>query len=219
MESFLIFVICWRFLATFTFFALPIVISGAYAQSQYTVHLLDQNSQPIADAVVVFDDQRIVNQDSSTGIMDQRDRQFVPHVLVVGKGAQVSFPNSDNIRHHVYSFSEPKRFEIKLYADQPEDPVVFDKSGIVILGCNIHDTMLGYIFVSEWEYYAKTDAQGEATVSLEQAPKRLRLWHPRLLKPSELVTVDTLKWQNNRYSMQLELSEPAPVRKESRFRR
>ena len=207
------------FFVVFITQVLMLVSPGAHAQTEYAVNLVDQNNEPVVDAVVVFGEQVIRTKDSSPAVMDQRDRQFVPHVLVVDEGAQVSFPNSDNIRHHVYSFSEPKRFEIKLYADQPEDPIVFDKSGIVVLGCNIHDAMLGYIFVSGWQNYAKTGEKGIASSSLEQAPQRLRLWHPRLKNPSKLITVDDVNWENNRFTMQLELNAPIPVRKESRYRR
>lgn len=206
-------------LAVFIIQVLVLDSPPAYAKTEYTVNLVDQNNKPIGDAVVVFGDQAIQNKEPSPAVMDQRARQFVPHVLVVDEGAQVSFPNSDNIRHQVYSFSEPKRFEIKLYADQPEDPIVFDKSGIVVLGCNIHDSMLGYIFVSGWQNYAKTGEKGMASLSLEQTPQRLLLWHPRLLNPSELITVDEINWQKNSFTLQLELSEPIPVRKESRYRR
>ncbi len=77
--------------------------------------------------------------------MDQQGHQFVPHLLVVQAGTEVTFPNSDNVSHHVYSFSPTKPFELPLYKGDVYPPVTFEKAGIVVVGCNIHDSMLGYI--------------------------------------------------------------------------
>ncbi len=113
--------------------------------------------------------------------MDQWGKQFTPYVLPVRVGTQVQFPNRDNIKHHVYSFSPAKRFELKLYSSGTAQPVLFDKPGIVPLGCNIHDWMLAYIYVLETPYFAKTDAQGHATIdSLPEGIYHVEVWHPRL---------------------------------------
>ena len=90
----------------------------------------------------------------------QADKQFVPAVSVVTVGTPVSFPNRDTVRHHVYSFSDTRRFEIKLYVGTPEAPVVFDKPGIAVLGCNIHDQMAAWVVIVETPWYGRTDAQG-----------------------------------------------------------
>jgi hypothetical protein len=94
-------------------------------------------------------------------------------------GTAVTFPNRDSVRHQVYSFSPAKRFELPLYTGVPQ-AVTFDKPGVVILGCNIHDWMIGYVYVSESPYFAKTDAHGKAV--LTDLPPRayvLRVWHPQ----------------------------------------
>ena len=87
-------------------------------------------------------------------IVDQINLEFVPHVKPVVVGSPVYFPNKDDVRHHVYSFSPAKRFELPLYSGTPAAPVVFDRPGIVAIGCNIHDWMLGYIYVAETPYLA-----------------------------------------------------------------
>ena len=95
-------------------------------------------------------------------------------------GTSVSFPNNDNVRHQVYSFSPAKRFELQLYAGVPAQPIVFDKPGVVVLGCNIHDWMIGYVYVSESPYFAKTGANGKARIT--NLPPRayiVRVWHPQ----------------------------------------
>jgi plastocyanin len=111
--------------------------------------------------------------------IEQRGREFVPWMTVVQTGASVDFPNNDTIRHHVYSFSEPKRFEIKLYAGKPGQPVVFDKPGQVDIGCNIHDWMEAHVLVVDTPYFARTGADGRATVAGVPAGRyRVRPWHP-----------------------------------------
>lgn len=111
--------------------------------------------------------------------IEQRGREFIPWMTVVQTGTSVDFPNNDTIRHHVYSFSEPKRFEIKLYAGKPGQPVVFDRPGQVDIGCNIHDWMEAHVLVVDTPYFARTGADGRATVAGVPAGRyRVRPWHP-----------------------------------------
>jgi len=125
-----------------------------------------------------------------TAAIEQIDKTFVPHVTVVQAGTTVQFPNRDPIRHHVYSFSPAKSFEIKLYAGTPPTPVLFDKPGEVVLGCNIHDNMLAFVLVVETPYFAKTPREGIAR--LEQLPAGeydVHVWHPALAAPVPARTV------------------------------
>ena len=111
----------------------------------------------------------------------QRERQFIPRVTVVPVGTAVSFPNVDTVRHHVYSFSPAKRFEIKLYVGTPAQPVVFDQPGVVAMGCNIHDTMAAWVLAVETPWYGFTDAQGRISLPAVPAGRhRVRAWHPGL---------------------------------------
>lgn len=143
-----------------------------------------QDGGPVSDAVIVavpVDGGIKPPARPSQEVVDQIDREFVPRVTVVAAGTSVRFPNKDNVRHHVYSFSPAKKFELPLYAGTPAAPVVFDKPGLVVLGCNIHDWMIGYIYVSESPYYAKTGSDGRAL--LRDLPERsytVRVWHPQL---------------------------------------
>ena len=114
--------------------------------------------------------------------MAQRGKQFLPGVLVVPVGTSVHFPNRDSMRHHVYSFSPAKKFELKLYTGTPANPVVFERAGVVTLGCNIHDRMVGWIVVVDTPYYAQA-AEGAAQVQINGVPAgnyKLRVWHPRM---------------------------------------
>ena len=114
--------------------------------------------------------------------MDQQKGQFMPHMLVVQSGTAVDFPNSDNVSHHVYSFSKTKTFELPLYKGDVYPPQVFDQPGIVVLGCNIHDGMLGYIVVVDTPHFALTNEQGVALIDdVPNGEYVLQSWTPRVL--------------------------------------
>lgn len=140
----------------------------------------DAAGAPVADAVV-YALPAVPRPPSSprAAIIDQIDKEYVPFVVPVQAGAAVRFPNKDNIRHHVYSFSPAKPFELKLYSGTPAKPVIFDKPGPVALGCNIHDWMVGYIYVVDSPWFAKTDKSGIAKLEgLPAGEYQVRVWHP-----------------------------------------
>jgi plastocyanin len=115
-----------------------------------------------------------------SAVMDQANTSFVPHLLIVQTGTQVHFPNNDTVSHHVYSFSEARSFELPLYKGNEYPPVSFDTPGIVVVGCNIHDGMLGYILVVDTPHFALTDQDGIARLdALPDGPYTVRVWTPR----------------------------------------
>lgn len=122
-------------------------------------------------------------------VMEQKAIAFQPHVLVVPVGAQVSFPNRDTVRHHVYSFSKAKRFDLKLYGREDQRSVTFDTAGVVALGCNIHDTMSGFVVVSATPFFARIDAQGRVSVAgVPAGPVTLRVWSPSIRAAGNTLT-------------------------------
>ncbi|PPI85218.1 methylamine utilization protein [Marinobacter maroccanus] len=154
---------------------------------------LDGSTEPVANAVVSVDSARPATPVSAE--IYQKDRAFHPHVLVVPVGSSVDFPNRDNTQHHVYSFSPAKTFNIELYADRPAAPIVFDKPGIVELGCNIHDHMQGFVVVTDTAAVGQTDASGQVTLSIapqategSQERVTIEIWHPRLPDNTRPVT-------------------------------
>lgn len=111
--------------------------------------------------------------------MTQQNISFSPHVLIVPVGAKVQFPNRDKVRHHVYSFSKPAKFEIKLFGKDETRSQVFAKPGTVALGCNIHDQMSGFIKVVDTPYAAKSNAAGQARIArLPTGTAQVTVWHP-----------------------------------------
>jgi len=121
----------------------------------------------------------VVPERPAAATIEQQGREFIPFVTIVQSGAAIEFPNRDPVKHHVYSFSRAKTFELKLYAGKPAKPLIFDKPGEVALGCNIHDWMEAYVLVVNTPYFAKTAANGRAVVdNVPPGRYRLKLWHP-----------------------------------------
>jgi plastocyanin len=160
--------------------ALGLALAGQACAATVEALVQSPSGQAVADAAVVLEPMTPVKlKGHATASIEQRGREFVPYVTVVQAGTSVDFPNNDTIRHHVYSFSSPKRFEIKLYAGKPGQPIVFDKPGEVAIGCNIHDWMEAFVLVVETPYFAKTTGDGKAVIQNIPAGRyRLQLWHP-----------------------------------------
>jgi len=161
--------------------ALLLLTAAAAQAAPWTVQVKNAAGQPLVDAVVAVELRgKPTRTTTAKAEMGQRDRQFTPQLLVIQTGTAVTFPNFDTVRHHVYSFSPTKTFEIKLYAGTPAAPVTFDKPGVATLGCNIHDRMSARIVVVDTPLFARTDAKGQATLDLPAGDHELLLWHPSL---------------------------------------
>ncbi|WP_026295220.1 methylamine utilization protein [Methylophilus methylotrophus] len=150
-----------------------------------TVMVTDAGGKPVTDAVVAFYDSKTpaVNANAAGKII-QKNKMFNPKVTVVQTGTSINFPNEDTVRHHVYSFSPAKKFELKLYSGVPTNPVPFDQAGVVTLGCNIHDSMVGYIYVVDTPFFAKTDDKGKAILKLNDGQYTYQAWLPGQNKPA-----------------------------------
>jgi plastocyanin len=164
----------------------PLLLIGAMVAHAGEIRVLvqDHKGKMVADAVVLAipaDPRNALRGRPPADAVDQVDKQFVPYVKAIYVGSTVRFPNSDNIRHQVYSFSPAKKFELPLYAGTGAQPIMFDKPGVVVLGCNIHDWMIGYIYVSETPFFAKTGPQGTAVISdMPAGEYTVRIWHPSM---------------------------------------
>jgi plastocyanin len=147
-----------------------------------TSTVADEDGEPVKDAVVLAAPLGgAARNGKKTAVIDQVDKEYVPHVTAVRAGTQISFPNRDQIRHHVYSFSDAKTFEIPLYKGTPASPVLFDKPGVVVLGCNIHDWMKAYVYVTETPYFGVTGKDGKVTLKgVPAGDYRVEVWHPTM---------------------------------------
>lgn len=186
--------------------ALLACLAGPAAATTLEVSVTDERGNALEDAVVsVLAGPPTEAPTGTLAVIDQIERRFAPDVIAIQTGTSVAFPNGDDVRHHVYSFSRPNDFQIKLYHGEPGETVRFGHAGIVTLGCNIHDGMVGHIAVVDTPLFAVTGADGR--VELEGLPPgehALSVWHPdtgavevevavppgvaRLSRPTTLVT-------------------------------
>lgn len=172
--------------------AAAMLMTPAAHAGTLSVRIVGSDGKPVADAVVSLDPTS--GQAPSPRIqgkyeVTQKDTQFHPFVSVVPVGATVSFPNFDPFRHHVYSFSPTKRFELKLFAKDQTRSVTFDKAGIVAVGCNIHDSMSAFIYVTDSVWTVRTDAGGNAVIrDVPPQAMKITIWHPYLSAPGNQVS-------------------------------
>lgn len=163
-------------------------IAAAAAPASLRVQVVDADGLPVRDAVV-----EVHGTKGQAGPirfpwkmgMAQKSLQFVPGTLIVARGSTVAFPNLDNVRHSIYSFSKPARFEIELYGRDQTRTHTFNVAGSVKLGCNIHDEMRGYIRVTDTPFAGKTDHNGYVTLTgMAGGAAGLTVWHPAIRTPS-----------------------------------
>ncbi len=200
-------------------FRLLALIAGASAcASAWSVELTvvaSGGAQPLADAVFSLESTAAAASPSvaaTRAVMDQRGSQFVPRVLAVRAGTAVAFPNSDQIQHQVYSFSATKRFELPLYAGKQVGPIRFDQPGVAVLGCNIHDWMIGYVVVVDTPYFGKTDAQGRLVLDAPPGKYRLQAWHERQTGGVAVREVALLAGKPQSLPIPLSVKAEAPAR-------
>ena len=183
--------------------------AGARA-ANLAVALKLPDGQPLADAVVTV--QPLGKKPAPAApihaVMDQMHRMFVPEVVVVPVGSSVSFPNSDSVSHQIYSFSPAKRFELPLYRGKPYPPVVFDHLGVVILGCNIHDWMIGYIDVTDAPFYGTTDSRGAWAAEVPAGHYQITVWHPRMREQTPTLVREVFIDASDRVTLTLQLTKP-----------
>jgi plastocyanin len=144
-----------------------------------SVRVTDPAGKPLQDAVVAvyLRGAHTTAPAGTTAQIAQHNRQFQPQLTVVQTGTAVHFPNQDTVRHHVYSFSAVRKFELKLYAGTPAAPVIFDRPGTATLGCNIHDRMSAWVVVVDTPLFARTDVDGRVTLDVPAGEHLVQGWH------------------------------------------
>lgn len=154
--------------------------------AEVIVHLSDGRGHPVNDAVVMLMPAtaavaKFPAGPPATYIINQHDESFIPYVQVLRPGDKVMFRNSDSTRHHVYSFAAIKTFEFVLRPGESSPALSMDQAGIAAVGCNIHDHMATYLFVSAVPAIAMSSHDGSATLG-HLAPGRYtaHVWHPQL---------------------------------------
>ena len=192
------------------------LMGGNALAGNLTVTVRGADGKPVPDAVVTVNP---AGQPSRGPIkfpwpyrVQQQNIQFSPFVLIVPAGAEVSFPNLDKVRHHVYSFSAGNKFELKLYGREENRTVKLAAAGVAAIGCNIHDKMVGFIKVVDTAYAAKSDGAGVATIrDIPAGPVVVRVWHPYLrgMKNEKTLTTTAVGGGDTREAVSIELRAPA----------
>ncbi|WP_348633905.1 hypothetical protein [Shewanella sp. WXL01] len=194
--------------------AIGTIASSMALQAQAAnIYIMDDNNQPMENMVVYLQSNNpaafatpALASDSSTAQalqnpveVHQKDKQFSPYITVVQKGYQLKFVNDDDITHHIYSASGPKRFSFKLRQDGVNKDMVFDQLGHISMGCNIHDWMSGHILIVDTPHFANTDNKGLVSFdNIAPGQYQLVVWHPQL---------QAINNQNS-YQIDLPLSKP-----------
>lgn len=189
-------------------------VASPLAAAPFSARVVDSVGKPVRDAVVtLYPAGGAARAPHASGryVVSQQNLQFHPFLTIVPVGADVSFPNLDPTKHHVYSFSPAKRFELKLFAKDQSRTVHFDRPGVVALGCNIHDSMSAFIVVTDSAWTARTNAQGIAIFGdAPNAPARLTVWHPYLRAPGGIVEQPVASAQRTA-SFSVRLRPPPPA--------
>lgn len=166
------------------------IVAFAFAATagaaELKVQVNDDHGHPVADAVVTVLGRadgplRMEEHARSSKVIDQKDEMFIPYIETFRPGDEVVFRNSDKTRHHVYSFSQVKSFEFVLAPGESSKPLLLEQSGVVAVGCNIHDQMITYLYVSDAPWIARSGADGQVSVhDIPAGSWTVRVWHPRL---------------------------------------
>jgi plastocyanin len=188
-----------------------LLFAGAAHARDVTVIVKDDTGHSVEDAVAMLDAPGRSPPPAHFTI-NQKNTMFVPFVLVVPVGSTIEFTNLDPFRHHVYSFSPAKTFELKLFGQGETRSVVFDRPGVVALGCNIHDTMQAFVQVVDTPFAVKTGKDGRAV--LHGAPDgviKLRVWHPHLRAPANQLILTVPAGGPATIPVSVKLRRPAPI--------
>ncbi len=192
---------------------LALTLAGATKAADLTVTIRDNNGRPVEDAVVIADAAGRAAPSPTRFVINQREMRFVPYVLVIPVGSTVEFGNLDPFRHHVYSFSPAKRFELKLFGQGETRPVRFERPGLVSIGCNIHDAMQAFIQVVDTPFARKSDRTGRVTLrGVPAQVRQVRIYHPLLRAPGNQMTVAVDLSRDAAVPVTVRLRRPAPHR-------
>ncbi|HEY1139720.1 MAG TPA: carboxypeptidase regulatory-like domain-containing protein [Lysobacter sp.] len=165
-------------------FGVLALLSAGASAAELVVRVTDRHGQPVSDAVVTIiqrDAAPAGARNASRRVIDQKSLAFTPYVEVFRPGDEVVYRNSDRTRHHVYSFSPIKAFEFVLAPGEASKPLKLDRSGVIAVGCNIHDGMINYLYISDAPWVARTDPSGViAFPDLPAGAFDVRVWQPRL---------------------------------------
>jgi plastocyanin len=201
-----------RILSLLVALAAGFALQGAAHAVDLTVVVTDSAGKPVADAVAILDAPAARAPAPGSFTINQKDMQFVPQVLVIPVGSTVEFGNLDPFRHHVYSFSPARKFELKLFGAGETRPVRFDRVGVVAIGCNIHDQMQAFVQVVDTPHAARSGADGRIVLrGVPSGSFKLRVYHPFLRAPGNQLALSVNTASIATLPVTVRLRKPAPM--------
>ena len=184
-------------------------VNAALAAATIVIAVQSADGRPLPGAVVTLRSMAGPAHPAAPvqAVMDQIDKAFEPDLLVIPVGSTIAFPNSDTVSHQIYSFSAAKKFQLPLYRGKPYPPVHFDQAGLVTLGCNIHDSMLAYVVVTDAPFFGRTDTAGSWSAEVPRGTWRVTVWHPRMREDGDLER-ELMIGEGDRASLTVRLLKP-----------
>ena len=187
---------------------------GDTRASDLTVIVEDKKQLSTEGSIVELVGSNLETATAQPVVINQIKREFDPFFSIVAKGSPVQLNNSDAYSHHVYSVSKGNKFDLPLYKGKPAKDVVFGEAGVVKLGCNIHDWMLAYVYVSQSQTIATTDASGVVTFpEIPAGTYQLRVWNPRFRNTKRVLTREIILEDGPAVEARLQVSLRKKIRK------
>ncbi len=194
---------------------LVLACAGPAMALELTVRAHLPDGRPLGQTVVLVESAGAdpTHEDRAEAVIDQVNRSFVPHISAIRAGTMVRFPNHDDIRHHVYSFSDAKTFELPLYKGTPAEPVEFGTPGIVTLACNIHDWMLAFVYVTESDWFTVAGDDGVAVLPVADHDRyTVTVWHPHLGQETAGKVFEVVRDGRHAVTLDVEIEETGEPR-------
>lgn len=159
--------------------------AGAAQAASLTITVLDKDGQPAPDVAVLVRPliaSTLKPALPASVVVDQEKMQFKPFLTIVVPGTPLRFSNRDGFDHHIRGTAPAgaQDFEVRIapQAQKALEPGL-EKTGRYALACHLHSSMRGYVLVSDTPWFARTDAQGKATLEgLPDGPADVVPWHP-----------------------------------------
>ncbi len=194
------------------FIILPALLCSIAAPSialDVTVHLHDKKNLTVDGTIVELVGPDSPAQPVANYVINQVDIAFKPLLSVIPKGTSITLTNNDSFKHHVYSFSKGNQFDIPLYADVPKQDVILQNTGVVKLGCNIHDWMIAYIYVNESKFLKEVSSSPVVFDGVSAGTYEVRVWNPRFRNTKRILkkTLTVVDGKNNEVKFDLTLQK------------
>lgn len=198
-------------------YVISIALSASLSAAELSIRIVENNAHPVHDTVV-----ELIGTDIEPALVthlaiSQVDKEYIPELSIIPRGSNVTFLNKDPFKHHVYSVSKGNDFDLPLYEGEPAEQITFNTPGVVKMGCNIHDWMLAFAYISQSERVETTDASG-LVVFKDLAPGQyqLNVWNPRLRNNKKVISQSISIQDDQNISKEVKLKLRNKVRKKMR---